>query len=615
MSSSWGNGHATLWRGLCKYLIRRGHDLTFFERNTSYYASYRDCMEFPGMDLIIYSEWNDIVSLAQRHLQDSDVAIITSYCPDSQAATRIIFDSAVKLRVFYDLDAPVTLEKLSQKKTVEYVPEGGFKDFDLVLSYTGGRTLDELRNCLGARNLAPLYGSVDPESHYPVAKRNEFTSDFSYLGTYARDRQEALEAFFLEPSRVLSERLFFLAGSMYPQDFPWSKNIFYREHIPPPDHSSFYCSSRLTLNITRQAMAKMGYCPSGRIFEAASCGVPILSDYWEGLEHFYALDTEILVARDTWSAVAAISLSDAELNRVSKVAREKTLDCHTALKRVIQLENHLELFLSATSSRFIPRSQEIRMGKQSIWGIVPSAGAGSRIQPLAFSKELLPVGSRVSGGIERPRAVSEFLIERMIRGGATQICFVISPGKSDILEYYGGQVESVDLCYTVQPSPSGLCDALFRSIPLIQPQDQVLIGLPDTVWFPEDGFCTLPDCTLSFLLFPVERPELFDAVVCDDLGKVLQIEVKKPKPKSQWIWGAFKMPGHVFHDLYRLWCEREKADEYMGTLVNEYILRGGEVQGVRAGETYVDVGTLHGYREAIQALAEQKITSHINCKK
>lgn len=240
-----------------------------------------------------------------------------------------------------------------------------------------------------------------------------------------------------------------------------------------------------------------------------------------------------------------------------------------------------------------------------MWGIIPAAGAGSRIQPLAFSKELLPVGSRRDGDMERPRAVSEYLVDRMVRAGSTRICFVISPGKSDILEYYGGSVGSAHVCYTVQPRPSGLCDAIFRALPLIEPHDRVLIGLPDTIWFPEDGLALLGDETLSFLLFPVEHPEFFDSVVMDGEEKVREVQVKQPGASSKWIWGAFKLPGFVLRDLYSLWCERERGDEYIGTLVNEYISRGGDVRAVKGGQAYVDVGTVHGYREAIKLLSER----------
>jgi dTDP-glucose pyrophosphorylase len=241
-----------------------------------------------------------------------------------------------------------------------------------------------------------------------------------------------------------------------------------------------------------------------------------------------------------------------------------------------------------------------------MWGIIPAAGAGTRIQPLAFSKELLPVG------VDRPRAISEYLVDRMIIGGATKICFVIAPGKSDILEYYGarspqrisGKIDNCTFAFVTQPQPAGLCDAIFRAAPLIAPDEIVCIGLPDTIWFPENGLCALPHSELSFLLFPVEEPQFFDAVVTAAEGRVVEIQVKQRDARSNWIWGAFKMPGAVLHELHALWLERERSDEFFGTLVNAYLARGGQAVGIRAGKSYVDVGTLPGYREAIRLLGE-----------
>lgn len=247
-----------------------------------------------------------------------------------------------------------------------------------------------------------------------------------------------------------------------------------------------------------------------------------------------------------------------------------------------------------------------------MWGIIPAAGAGSRIQPLAFSKELLPVGSRLENGAEKPRAVSEYLIERMIGGGATKICFVISPGKSDIMEYYGGTVSAAPVCYVVQPEPRGLCDSIFRAMPLIHPQEAILVGLPDTVWFPEDGFRALGSDDFSLLLFPVDKPELFDAVVTEPGGRVTEVQVKDKGASSKWVWGAFKLKGSVFLDLYRLWLERDGKDEFIGTLLNAYIKKGGRAVGVKAGRSYVDVGTLHGYREAIKLLTDPVPKEKVN---
>ncbi len=238
------------------------------------------------------------------------------------------------------------------------------------------------------------------------------------------------------------------------------------------------------------------------------------------------------------------------------------------------------------------------------WGVIPAAGLGSRIQPLAFSKELLPVGIRRDGdGSERPRAVSEYLVDRMLLAGATRICFVVAPSKNDIISYFGGRIGSADICYAVQQNPAGLCDALFAALPFIGENDEVLIGLPDTIWFPEDGFRALPAGEFSFLLFPTDQPELFDAVVTDPEDNVLEVQVKRQDATSTWIWGAFKMPACQLAALHDLWLERERQDQYMGTLVNEYIRRGHRVRGVKAGESYVDAGTAHGFRNALNILA------------
>lgn len=242
-----------------------------------------------------------------------------------------------------------------------------------------------------------------------------------------------------------------------------------------------------------------------------------------------------------------------------------------------------------------------------MWGVIPAAGKGSRIQPLAFSKELLPVGAQVQNGHSRPRAVSDYLVERLVLGGAKRLCFVIAPAKCDIIEYYGGEAHGVPICYCVQPEPSGLCDAIFRARAVVEESENVLIGLPDTVWFPPDALCSLPDDQLSFLLFPVEHPELFDAVLIDQFGQVTEIHVKAQRPGSHWIWGAVKMPGSIFHDLFDLWQQRR--DEYLGTLINAWIAAGGSARGVRAGHSYLDVGAMDGYLEAVRTLANPAYAS------
>ncbi len=240
-----------------------------------------------------------------------------------------------------------------------------------------------------------------------------------------------------------------------------------------------------------------------------------------------------------------------------------------------------------------------------MWGIIPAAGLGSRIQPLAFSKELLPLGTRLEDGVERPRAVSEHLVQRMVLAGVDKLCFVIAPGKSDIVNYYGARMGDAHIAYVVQPEPAGLCDAVFAALPFIGEDESVVVGLPDTVWFPEDGLARLPADRLAFLLFPVQQPEFFDAVVTDATGRVQQIAVKQPAPPSHWVWGAFRLPAAVLRRLHALWLQPGRGDAYFGSLVNAWLQCGGEALGLRAGETYADVGTLHGYREA-QVLLEQR---------
>jgi spore maturation protein CgeB len=342
LSSAWGNGHATLWRGLCRALGARGHDITFFEREMPYYAAHRDLLDPYGCRLRLYVRWDDVRHEALAVADAATVVMVTSYCPDGVAASQLALESHAALRVFYDLDTPVTLSRLKNGETVPYLPENGLCDFDLVLSYTGGRALAGLQSRLGARRVAPLYGSVDPDAHRRVRPTDRLRADLSYLGTYAADRQSRLERLFIEPARRRPDRRFVIGGSQYPEDFPWTGNIFYVSHMPPPDHPAFYCSSRLTLNVTRGAMAEMGYCPSGRLFEAAACGAPILSDEWEGLGTFFEPGLEILTASDTASALAALDRPTADLERMARRARERTLDEHTCESRARELETLVE---------------------------------------------------------------------------------------------------------------------------------------------------------------------------------------------------------------------------------------------------------------------------------
>lgn len=340
ISSSWGNGHATLWRALCKSMAARGHHVVFFERDVPYYAAHRDAIELPGVQLVLYQDWDEALPLLRKELNGADVGMVTSYCPDAAAASDLVLSSR-GIHAFYDLDAPITLARVRKGEPVSYIGPCLLREFDVVFSYAGGRALTDLQSLLGARRVYPLYGSVDPEVHFPVASVEEYRADLSYLGTYAEDRQSALQTLLLEPAGRLPDKRFLVGGPLYPPDFPWTGNSCHRPHVPPSDHPAFYSSSLITLNVTRGPMAETGYCPSGRLFEAAACGTPILSDWWEGLDDFFEPGREIIVGRTAEDAIDALGMSHSELCGMARAARERTLSMHTAEMRVRDFETAL----------------------------------------------------------------------------------------------------------------------------------------------------------------------------------------------------------------------------------------------------------------------------------
>jgi len=339
ISSSWGNGHATLWRGLTKALARRGHNIVFYEKDTDYYRAHRDMTSTGACHLHIYSDWVSVRSQARRDLADADVGMVTSYCPDGIAAGEEVCDSGCA-SAFYDLDTPITLLTWEREGNVPYIGPRRLADFDIVFSYTGGTALSRLKDDLGARRVVPLYGSADPECHVPLPVEKQ--ARLSYLGTYAPDRQDKVDRFFIGAARQRPQCAFTLGGAQYPANFPWTSNIYFWRHVAPGDHPAFYCSSRLTLNVTRASMAALGYCPAGRLFEAAACGVPVVTDTWCGLEHFFQPGSEILPAATTDDVLAAMDLTDRELMAIGHRARERTLAQHTADQRAAELEVALE---------------------------------------------------------------------------------------------------------------------------------------------------------------------------------------------------------------------------------------------------------------------------------
>jgi spore maturation protein CgeB len=341
VSSSWGNGHATLWRGLIGALARRGWQVVFYEHDMPYYAHSRDLTELPGGRLVLYDDWAAIAPEAAADVASADVAMVTSYCPDGIAAGRLVAEAASTLRLFYDLDTPVTLASVSRGEPVPYIGPEGLAGYDLVLSFTGGGALTALRHLLGAPRSAPLYGHADPEVHRPGTPNPAFAADLSYIGTYAADRQAMVERLLVEPARQVPARRFVIAGAQYPADFPWADNIFFVRHLPPADHADFYASARLTLNVTRAAMAAYGWCPSGRLFEAAACGAAIVTDRWAGLDSFFAPGTEILPVETTEDVIAALTIADADLRRIGEAARQRVLAEHTSDRRAAEFEGLL----------------------------------------------------------------------------------------------------------------------------------------------------------------------------------------------------------------------------------------------------------------------------------
>ncbi len=342
VSSSWGNGHATTWRGLLKALKRAGHTVVFFERDVPYYAQHRDLPEPDCCELVLYDDWSDIRARAAAETASADAAIVTSFCADGLEADRLVLDSHGPLRVFYDIDTPVTLAELERGGVAaatgaRYLTPELMPEFDLYLSFTGGPVLDELRRRWRVRRAAALYCSVDPEIHVPVPPVEGFRCALSYLGTYSADRQAALRRLLLEPALERPAERFSVAGAQYPGDISWPANVTWRAHLAPADHAAFYCSSRLTLNITRQAMLRTGYAPSVRLFEAASCGVPLISDDWPGLDELFVPGREILLASTPADVHAALDLTDAELQAIGAAARERALAEHSCEVRAAEL--------------------------------------------------------------------------------------------------------------------------------------------------------------------------------------------------------------------------------------------------------------------------------------
>jgi spore maturation protein CgeB len=339
ITSSWGNGHATNFRALARALQARGDELTFLERDTPWYAQHRDLPDPPWCETRLYGSLQELQELGAEVVRDADLVIVGSFVPEGVAVADWALQSAGGAVAFYDIDTPVTLGKLREGDS-EYLSAELVERFDLYLSFTAGPALEQLREEFGARRAEAFYCFVDPEGYAPVAVPERWA--LSYLGTYSAGRQPAVEELLLAVARELPEERFCVAGPMYPAEVPWPGNVERIEHLPPGEHPAFYCASRFTLNLTRPEMRALGYSPSVRLFEAAACGAPIISDRWEGLDEVLEPGREILVAERTGEVVSALrSVSEAERREIAAAARRRVLAEHTAERRVERLHELL----------------------------------------------------------------------------------------------------------------------------------------------------------------------------------------------------------------------------------------------------------------------------------
>ena len=344
LSSSWGNGHATTFRALLKAFRARGHDILFLERDVPWYAANRDVTDPAYCRLEYYA---DLAGLERwrGEIETADAVIVGSYVPEGVAVGRFVQEHARGVAAFYDIDTPVTLAKL-ERGDFEYLSPDIIAGYDLYLSFTGGPTLRHIERRYHSPAARALYCSVDPEAYPPLAVAK--TWDLSYLGTYSPDRQPTLERLLIEPARQMPERRFVVAGPQYPDDIDWPANVERIEHLPPSEHAAFYSASRFTLNVTRADMIAAGWSPSVRLFEAAACAVPVISDAWDGIESLFAPGAEIMLAGASEEVVELLGGWDAErAQAMGRAARARVLNGHTAADRAAELETYLAEAASA----------------------------------------------------------------------------------------------------------------------------------------------------------------------------------------------------------------------------------------------------------------------------
>ncbi len=336
LSSSWGNGHATTFRALLKAFAERGHDILFLERDVPWYAPHRDLADPDFCSLRFYDGIDDLARFTPE-IAEADAVIVGSYVPDGVAVGRFVQEVAGGITGFYDIDTPVTLAKLS-RSDFEYLSPELVPGYHTYLSFTGGPTLELIERRYGSPAARALYCSVDPGAYRPTGASKRW--DLSYLGTYSPDRQPTLDRMLIAPARARPDLRFCVAGPQYPDDIDWPANVERIEHLPPAEHAGFYSASRWTLNVTRGDMIAAGWSPSVRLFEAAACATPIVSDRWEGLDQLFRPDREIVLADDADAVLAALDRPDAAA--IGAAAQARVLAEHTAAHRARELEQHLE---------------------------------------------------------------------------------------------------------------------------------------------------------------------------------------------------------------------------------------------------------------------------------
>jgi spore maturation protein CgeB len=345
LSSSWGNGHATTYRALLAGMAERGHDILFLERNVPWYAAHRD-VTAPGYCRIAFYDSVGELGRYRKEVQEADAVIVGSYVPDGVAVIQWALRTAWGITAFYDIDTPVTLASIEVGRCT-YLTPGQVPQFDLYLSFTGGPLLQRLAVRYGARQPAALYCSANVDDYRPRRSRRKW--DLGYLGTYSADRQPALERLLLEPARRRPELRFVVAGAQYPPTIGWPRNVEHAPHLAPSGHPAFYSSLRWALNITRADMIRAGYSPSVRLFEAAACGTPIISDPWPGLETLFADGKEIMVADTAESVVATLAMPESRRRNIGEQGRRRILREHTSRHRAAELEGLLIAALQSTA--------------------------------------------------------------------------------------------------------------------------------------------------------------------------------------------------------------------------------------------------------------------------